>query len=48
MGVGILNRTGAEIGYNLIKNAKTSFFISGQMKKYRKYPALNYSYFIFF
>ena len=39
-GSGLFNRTAAEIGINLIKNAKKSFFIIGKIKKYLKYPAL--------
>ena len=42
MGVGFLKRTGAEIGI-LLNNAKKSFFIM-EKKKYRKCPALNFSY----
>ena len=38
--MGFLNRTGAEISYNLIKSAKKSFFIIENAKKYRKCPAL--------
>ena len=34
LGVGFLNRTGAELVINLIKNAK-SFFIIEKIKKYR-------------
>ena len=42
LGVGCLNRTGAEIGYyiNLIKNAKKSFFIIEKIQKIPKCPAL--------
>ena len=40
LGVGFLNRTGAEIGYQLDKSAKKSFFIIEKMKKYRKCPPL--------
>ena len=38
--MGFLSRTGAEIGYWLEKNAKKSFFIIENIKKYRKCPAL--------
>ena len=41
--MGFLNRTGADIGENFRKNAKKSFFIFGKIKKYRKYPALQFS-----
>ena len=42
LGVGFLNRTGAEIGYQLDKkNAKKSFIIE-KIQKYRKCPALQY------
>ena len=37
LGVGFLNRTGAEIGYYLDKK---SFFIIEKIKKYLKCPAL--------
>ena len=41
LGVGFLNRTGAEIGCKLDKkNAKKSYFIIENIQKYRKYPAL--------
>ena len=32
LGVGFLNRTGAEIGINLIENAKNSFFLLKKLK----------------
>ena len=38
--MGFLNRTGAEIGINLIKSEEKIFFISENIKKYRKCPAL--------
>ena len=40
LGVGFLNRTGAEIGYYLHKNAKKIFFIIEKIQIYRKCPAL--------
>ena len=44
LGVGFLNRTGAEIGYNFIKNARKIIFLIGKIKKYRKCPALRLFY----
>ena len=41
LGVGFLNKTGAEIGFDFIKSAKKTFFIIEKMKKYRKCPALH-------
>ena len=38
--MGFLNRTGAEIRYQLDKSAKKSFFIIEKLKKYRKCPPL--------
>ena len=43
MGVGFLNRTGAEIGYYLFdkKNSIKSFFIIEKIQKYQKCSALD-------
>ena len=40
LGVGFLNRTGAEIGYSFDKNAIKSYFIIEKIQKYLKCPAL--------
>ena len=43
LGVGFLNRTGAEIGFKRAKKCKQSFFIIEKIQKYRKSPALGRS-----
>ena len=40
LGVGFLNRSGAEIGYKLDKKWKKIIFFIEKIKKYRKCPAL--------
>ena len=40
LGMGFLNRTGAEIGYYFHKKCIKSFFVIEKIKKYRKCPAL--------
>ena len=41
--MGFLNRTGAEIGWQIDKKCEKSFFIVEKIEKYRKGPALQLS-----